>query len=66
MNRFLNRHRALRAVPLSVKYIKKLKKRIKKEPSKAGKISAEHLKEDGRFVVRSMQLQFFKKKTSRC
>lgn len=37
VNRFLNWHRALRAVLISVKYINQLKKRIKKEPSEAGK-----------------------------
>ena len=59
VSRFSDWHRARRAVALSMKYIKRLKRRTKGEPDETFQVSAEDLEEAGRAIIRSAQLNFF-------
>ena len=56
---FSDWHRARRAVALSMKYIKRLKRCTKGEPDETFQVSAEDLEEAGRAIIRSAQLNFF-------
>ena len=59
VRRFSDWHRAQRAVALSMKYIKRLKRRAKGESDETVQISAEDLEEAGRAIIRSAQFNFF-------
>ena len=58
-SRFSDWHRARRALALSMKYTKRLKRRTKGEPDQTVQISAEDLQEAGWAIIRSAQLNFF-------
>ena len=59
VRRFSDWHRARRAVALSMKYIKRLKRRAKGESDETVQISAEDLEEAGKAIIRSVQFNFF-------
>ena len=59
VRRFSDWHRMRRAVALSMKYIKRLKRRAKGESDETVQISAEDLEEAGRAIIRSAQFNFF-------
>ena len=59
VRRFPDWHRARRAIALSMKYIKRLKRRAKGESDETVQISAEDLEEAGKAIIRSVQFNFF-------
>ena len=57
--RFSDWYRAQRAVALCMKYIKKLRARVKKEPNEAVQLRAQDLEKAGKSIVRAAQFRAF-------
>lgn len=60
VERFSDWYRAQRAVALCMKYIKKLRARVKKEPNEAVQLRAQDLEKAGKLIIRAAQLRGFK------